>query len=68
MKAQIVLKDGEMIETTAKKSDGHWLIGGDYLNAWTDLGAKVFIIKDKKIYFLKGAAMIFQDYVSEEGA
>ena len=64
MRARIEIKD-KTIETTAKKINGHWLIGGDYLNAWTDMGAKVYIIKDGKVYYLKGAALIFQD---NEGA
>ena len=61
--AEISWADGTTDKTTAKKVNGRWEVGGDNLCATTDLGGKVFIITDGKIYWIKGNRMIFQDNV-----
>ena len=61
MKALIFWKDGSTSEASAERVNGQWMIGGDKACATTSLGGKVFIIKDGKIFWLKGSRMIFQD-------
>jgi hypothetical protein len=67
MKAQVVFSDGRVINTTATRTkSGHWMVGGDYANATTALGAQIFIINKGKIYLLKGCYLKFQDFVQED--
>jgi hypothetical protein len=62
MKAIIFLVDGERVEAKVTKTKSGWLIGGDVLRAWADLGATVYIETEKGVYILKGGAMHFVDY------
>jgi len=65
-RAKIYWKDGTSTETTAHKEGGRWMVGGDHPSATLDVGGKIYIHKDGKIYHLKGSRMVFQDYESEE--
>ena len=59
MKAVIFTPDNKRIVTRAEKSNGSWLIGGDFQGAWR--GSKIFIVSKGQIYLLKGSRLIFQD-------
>jgi hypothetical protein len=61
----VQMPNGNVIRTTAKKVDGSWFVGGDFSKATTDLGGKIFIYIDGKIYLLKGCVLKFQDYEKE---
>lgn len=58
---RIFLPDGEVVETTAKKTKYGWEVGGDVACVWTDIGATVMVKLDKGIHQLKGCRMVFQD-------
>lgn len=55
---------GETVKTTAKKENGHWMVGGDKAAAWN--GGKIFIISNNKYYYLKGNRLVFQDNLGED--
>ena len=48
-------------ESTACKQGGRWIVSGDYPNAITDAGGKIFIETKTGIHLLKGCRLIFQD-------
>ena len=62
-KAYIFWSNGEKTITLAKKEKRRWIIGGECINAYTDLGAKVFIEKNDGVFYLKGCRLIYQDTV-----
>jgi hypothetical protein len=61
IKAVIVFKDGDIVESSASKKKGRWLIGGDVPQATTKCGGTIFIHSKGNIYLLKGNRLIFQD-------
>lgn len=63
--AHIVFADGEHVKTKAYRDGARWMVGGDVAKATSDLGAKIFIHSDGKVYWLKGNRLIFQDNVDE---
>jgi hypothetical protein len=61
----------ETIETTAKKSCGHWLVGGDYIAAYPKGTTVLIRTKEKNTgrwawYRLKGMFLKFQDFTGED--
>jgi hypothetical protein len=64
-KAYAIFKDGSRIDTNAEYRNRRWFVGGDVAAATTSLGAKIFIIKNEQIYWLKGNRLIFQDHYQE---
>jgi transposase len=60
--AWIAWKDGTSTKTKAwREGKGTWMVGGDIAKATTDLGGKIFIHINGRIYWLKGNRLIFQD-------
>jgi hypothetical protein len=64
--AEIFWPNGTMNTTTATKSGGLWMVGGDKAVATTSLGGKINILIDNKIYYLKGSRLIFQDNLRDD--
>lgn len=63
MTGEISWPDGTVTKdvTVQKHPKLGWLIGGDVIKSTTDMGGKIFVTTNGKVYWLKGNRLVFQD-------